>query len=103
MFQPLPPPVPPSPTPYFYPIPTHLGYRALKHLVKHLPPLQNYAQWVYYEALRKELRSRRWLYEFVSSALPACLSPSHWSFGVDSRQELHLLPGGCLYGRVAGS
>jgi hypothetical protein len=57
---PPPPPFSPFPSPYFYPIPTHLGYRALKHLVKHLPPPQNYGEWVYYEALRKELRSRRW-------------------------------------------
>ena len=55
------PPFPPA-SPYpFYPVPTaHLGYRALKHLVKHLPPPQNYAEWVYQQALRKEVRSRRW-------------------------------------------
>lgn len=61
MFQPPPPPFPPASPYLFYPVPTaHLGYRALKHLVQHLPPPQSYAEWVYHEALRTELRSRRW-------------------------------------------
>ena len=62
------PPFPPSPYPYYPPATVRLGFWALRRLVKSLPPPQSYAEWQYQQALRTELRARRWYLIFMGFA-----------------------------------
>lgn len=59
-------PFPPgAPFPYYPPAGVRLGFWALRRLVRSLPPPQSYAEWQYQQALRTELRARRWLLFFT--------------------------------------
>jgi hypothetical protein len=42
------------------------------------------------------------LYDFLSATLSVYTGLPYWPLGVDSRQEPHFLPGGCLHGRATG-
>jgi hypothetical protein len=67
--QPPPPPFPPgSPYPFYPPVQVNLSYWALRRLVKNLPPPQSFAEAVYQQALRTELRVRKW--HLIVSLIP---------------------------------